>query len=91
MPRWDQGRWARPFCRSAPPFGGAASGAGAGLLAAQLSQAGEGVVEPALREPGPAFYVLKIEPDRTGGRGEPYAHGRAMKEQFIDRLGKPDA
>lgn len=48
------------------------------------------IVEPALREPGPAFYVLKIEPDRTGGRGEPYAHGRAMKEQFIDRLGKPD-
>jgi thiamine pyrophosphate-dependent acetolactate synthase large subunit-like protein len=45
------------------------------------------IVEPALQEPGLRFYVLKIEPDRTGGRGEPYAHGRAMKEQFIDRLG----
>jgi len=47
------------------------------------------VVKSALRQPGPAFYVLKIEQDRTGGRGEPYAHGRAMKEQFIDRLGSP--
>ena len=44
------------------------------------------IVEPALQQSGLGFYVLKIEPDRVGGRGEPYAHGRAMKEQFIDRL-----
>ena len=45
------------------------------------------IIKPALDGPGPYFYVLKVEPDRQGGRGEPYAHGRAMKEQFIDRLG----
>ena len=45
------------------------------------------VMKPALDGPGPSFYVLKVEPDRQGGRGEPYAHGRAMKERFIDRLG----
>jgi len=45
------------------------------------------VIKPALDGPGPCFYVLKVEPDRQGGRGELYPHGRAMKERFIDRLG----
>ena len=44
------------------------------------------IVEPALQQPGLGFYVLKIEMDRVGGRGEPHAHGRAMKEKFLERL-----
>lgn len=44
-------------------------------------------IKPALADPGPHFCVLKVEQDRQGGRGEPYPHGKAMKERFIDRLG----
>jgi len=41
-------------------------------------------VKQALEEPGPHFFVVKVEPDRGRIKGDPHrTYGRAMKEFFV--------